>query len=161
MGEPPGGRVRLHGESPATDTTGADAHYDRGCACLAAGALDEAVESFDRALALNDRDAQALFNRGYTRALQLQRFASVAVETVDGTRRTWREPAQEVLLDRAVADFTQALAIQPGMAKAHGMRAEMYWLRGQQDLAMADYRQAAHLGCDISARRLRERAGDG
>jgi tetratricopeptide (TPR) repeat protein len=149
----------LHGTPPAAAAEGADALYDRGCACLAQGALDEAAAFFTQALAVNPADAQAHFNRGYVFAAQVQQLACIAVERPDGSRQTWRDPRARLLLDRAVADFTQALLLDPGMAKAYGMRAQMYCLLGANDLALADYRQAARLGDPVAAQLLRERFG--
>jgi hypothetical protein len=72
----------LQGTPPAAGAEGADALYDCGCACLASGALDEAAAFFTQALALNPRDAQAHFNRGYVFAAQVQQLAGIAVGCV-------------------------------------------------------------------------------
>jgi tetratricopeptide (TPR) repeat protein len=147
----------LPGPAPVPDLASADDNYDRGCALLASGDCDAAIESFSRALALNAEDAQAYYNRGYAYAVKLQRLPSLTVEIADGTRLGWRGPEGAACLDAAIEDFTQALFYDAGMVKAYGMRAEMYWLRGLDELAVADYQQAVRLGDETAARLLRER----
>jgi tetratricopeptide (TPR) repeat protein len=48
-------------------------------------------------------------------------------------------------LDKALADFDRALAIDPIMAGAYADRGRAYELKGDRDQAIADYRKALSL----------------
>jgi Tfp pilus assembly protein PilF len=48
-------------------------------------------------------------------------------------------------LDRAIADYTKAIAIDPNTAKAYTNRGISYAKKGQVDRAMADFRKALEI----------------
>jgi tetratricopeptide (TPR) repeat protein len=149
----------LHGSPSAAELALADADYDRGCALMAEGKCDEAILAFNQAFAQNPADVQAIFNRGYARAIKLRSMASMTIVS-EGVRTVSLGAGAERLVDLAIEDFTLAISYNQSMSKAYGMRAEMYWMRGQVDLARADWMYASRLGDETAVRLLRERFGE-
>ena len=50
--------------------------------------------------------------------------------------------------DRAIADFSEAIRLKPGLAEAFGNRGNVYRKKGQFDRAIKDYDRAIHLKPD-------------
>jgi tetratricopeptide (TPR) repeat protein len=136
-----------------------DADYERGCALLAENKCDEAIMAFTQALAHNPADVQAYYNRGYARTIKLLSMGSLTIAS-ETNRNIFLEAGSVELIELAIRDFTLAISYNPGMLKAYGMRAEMYWKRGQSDLARADLTLAARQGDENAVRLLRERFGE-
>jgi tetratricopeptide (TPR) repeat protein len=88
---------------------------ERGGACAARGAADEALALFTEAIRLDPASAVAYAERG----------------------RTWARFKGEP--EQAVTDFTAALAIDPGYAKAYYQRHLAYVMQGENTNAAADY----------------------
>jgi len=59
---------------------------------------------------------------------------------------------QKSLYDKAVADESQSITLNPIYANAYGARGFAYEKLGQRDPAIADYRQALKLAADHPAR---------
>jgi tetratricopeptide (TPR) repeat protein len=138
-------------------TEDSDADYNRGCELLASGELQEAIEAFTRAIELNPLDAGAYYNRGYAYAVLLKRAGWVRVEHEDGRAALIGDASAVDAISHAIADFTSALELDPEKFAAFGMRAEMYWMTGQRNLAEADTRAAAALGDAAAQEILRTR----
>ena len=119
----------------------------------------DAVEAFTRAIELNPNDAAAFYNRGYAHAVLLRRASWQRIETAEGAAVFAGDERALDAVKRAMADFTRAVQLDPRKAPAFGMRAEIYWLTGQMELAEADTRQAAALGDSAAAESLRTRFG--
>ena len=49
-------------------------------------------------------------------------------------------------LEKAIADYTEAIRINPDHAKAYNNRGAAYEYKGEYDKAMADYAKAKELG---------------
>jgi tetratricopeptide (TPR) repeat protein len=143
--------------SDNTTTEDSDADYNSGCELLASGQLAEAIEAFTRAIELNPLDAGAFYNRGYAYAVLLKRAGWMRIEREDGLITLLGDANAIATVSRAIADFTSALELDPQKCAAFGMRAEMYWLTGQRDLAEADTRAAAALGDAAAQENLRTR----
>ena len=84
-----------------------------GNACSAAGLHDEAIRSFDRAIALRPDFALLYFNRG-------------------GARATANDPAE------ALKDYDKAIALNNNLAAAYNNRSGVYALFGRYDEAIRD-----------------------
>jgi tetratricopeptide (TPR) repeat protein len=52
--------------------------------------------------------------------------------------------------DRAIADFTQAIALKPDFALAYSNRGNAYANKGEYDRAIADYTQAIKLNPNVA-----------
>ncbi|HUU55387.1 MAG TPA: tetratricopeptide repeat protein [Armatimonadota bacterium] len=74
------------------------AHVDRGNACAAKGAIEDAIDSYTNAISLNPRDASVHVSRGF----MYHRKGDY---------------------DRAIADFDAAVGINPRLAQAYHNRA--------------------------------------
>jgi len=85
--------------------------------------LDEAIEHFERSLALNPASAPTQYNLGFAFALRGRR-------------------------DEAVKRFREALRLDPDYAQAHNNLAAMLQLAGQFDEALDHYRRALMLRPD-------------
>jgi tetratricopeptide (TPR) repeat protein len=91
----------------------ANLYYNRGCAHLAAGRLDEALSDFTKSISLNEVWSLAYNNRGATYA-RLRQY------------------------DKAVADFTKAIELEPGNSLAYRNRALAYRKLGETQKAQDD-----------------------
>lgn len=101
------------------------AHYNRGWAYSKKDDYDRAIEDYDRAIALNPKDASAYYYRGYT----------------------YRSKGD---YDRSIDDYDRAIALYPEPAyaprgSAYGGRGLAHEKRGNTEKAIADYRKALEL----------------
>jgi tetratricopeptide (TPR) repeat protein len=92
----------------------ADLYYNRGCAYLAGGKLQEALGDFSKSIELNEVYSLAYNNRGATYA-RMGDFA------------------------KAIADFTKAIEIEPANRLAFRNRALAYKKLGEMQKAEADF----------------------
>jgi tetratricopeptide (TPR) repeat protein len=95
----------------------AEASYNLGIACAATNKDELAVDSFTRAIGLNDRKADYFYNRGIT----------------------YKKLGQD---DKAIADFAKALELDPANADAYNNRGTIYLGRGELQNAMNDFNSA-------------------
>jgi tetratricopeptide (TPR) repeat protein len=86
------------------------------------GKHDRAIASFDKALEINPRYADAYYNRGFAYAIGKGQY------------------------DRAISDFNKAIEINPRCAEAYGARGIAYNAIGQLDKACSDWKRACELG---------------
>ncbi len=54
-------------------------------------------------------------------------------------------------LDRAIADFTAAIKIQPGFTAAYVSRGNAYQAKGEREKAAADYKRALAINPNLAA----------
>lgn len=98
----------------------AEEAYDEGVRLVRAGRLREAVASFDKAIGLNPRSAEAYNSRGIT----------------------YHALAQ---YEQAIKDYDEAVRINPASAEAYYNRANAYSDLGQHDSAVKDYDEAIRI----------------
>jgi tetratricopeptide (TPR) repeat protein len=98
----------------------ADLYYNRGCAHLAAGRLNEALSDFNKSVELNETWSLAYNNRGVTYARLAQ-------------------------YDKAIEDFSAAVKLEPGNKTAYRNRALAYKKLGEVRKAEADYQLVLQL----------------
>jgi tetratricopeptide (TPR) repeat protein len=110
---------RLHRAEKAlqSDPHCADAHYNRGNALQALSRYAQALESYDRALAIRPGDRQALNNRG------------VALHALNRD-------------EEALASYDRALALRPDYAEAYNNRANALRALGREAEALASCERA-------------------
>lgn len=92
----------------------ADLYYNRGCALLAAGRLEDALSDFTKSVSMNETWSLAYNNRGVTYA-KLGKY------------------------DLAVADFSEAIKLEPANRLAYRNRAMAYRKLGELRRAQEDY----------------------
>ena len=142
------------------------AFNNRGNGYLRKAQYDRALQDFDQALRLDPKLALALLNRAAVHRAKAQ-FDS-AIQDCDqavamypkfaaayfGRGASYQEKAawdfdaylsQEQYTDRAIADFSEAIRLDPNNAAALQRRANIYVDRRQYDRAIADYTEAIRL----------------
>jgi len=142
------------------------AHFNRGILYQKKGEYDKAIDDFTETANLDPRNAQAYFHRGsshFTKGLdkvqkrlvgermQLRRDGVVnqndQQKVLDVVERSMY--FEETEFDRAMADFTKAIELNPGYAEAYYGRGMIYQQRGQEEKAEADATQAFKLNPDL------------
>jgi tetratricopeptide (TPR) repeat protein len=146
---------------------------------MADGRPEQAIQEFDKAIAINPQHALAVFKRanaygrlgkmdlacaGYTEALSLQK----EIAAMDPAERASAVPLgcelaqahsnRATLLnlnragkpDEVIKDFTEAMRLDPGHADAYYGRGMAYLERGLLDLAIDDLGEAIRLAPDSS-----------
>lgn len=101
------------------DTANARAYRLRGSLLRQKGDLETALADLNRAIDLDGKDAEAYFERG---------------------QAYWRQGKNS--WDKAVADYTRAIQLNPGHALASNNRGVIHEFRGEFELAFVDYNQA-------------------
>jgi tetratricopeptide (TPR) repeat protein len=96
------------------DEPDADLYYNRGCAHMAAGRLQDAISDFTKSISMNETWSLAYNNRGVTYA-RLKEY------------------------QKAIEDFTAAIELEAGNKLAYRNRALAYRKLGEMRKAQADY----------------------
>ncbi|GHT84011.1 hypothetical protein FACS1894137_06500 [Spirochaetia bacterium] len=137
-----------YGESTSAPPKTAGTFLDRGILFASRGDYEMAIADFSEAIQLNNTLASAYRLRG--RAL----FGSVAEDVTIGEnfsgivfmlRKGNITNDQKAIYDRAIADFTQAIRLDPNDAGAYCERGNAYVDKQDYDRAIADYNQAIRL----------------
>ena len=95
-------------------------HLDHGRACLDKGKYDDAIADYDRAIALDPKDATAYTNRGVAYG-------------------------RKGRVNRAIADYDKAIALDANVALAYTNRGVAYGRKGWVDRAIADFSKALEI----------------
>jgi tetratricopeptide (TPR) repeat protein len=135
------------------DARAAWAYANRGIAYSWTGVLDLATADFTKAIAIDPRLAAAYNGRGWSYYLKgdYQRAIADATAAIDIAPSSnafhTRGDAYRALkrYHLAVADFTQALALEPTHLNAFASRGMAYEAEGERDKAITDYRAALAL----------------
>ena len=137
----------------------ADGHRARGDALYRLGRLDEAVDSYGCAIALDAAPVHALFNRGITLqalgrpAEALADFdAVIALDPASADAQSNRALALQDLgrLEAALAGFDRAVALDPASAAAHSNRGVVLQDLGRAGDAVAAFDAAIALRPDFA-----------
>ncbi|MBE9179208.1 tetratricopeptide repeat protein [Oculatella sp. LEGE 06141] len=118
--------LSMHHSPLLPDAQLADIYSDRGVAYLTLGANRNAILDFDRAIAFDQTNGRAYYNR-----------ACACHQAGD--------------LAAALQDFTQVLQLNPNHAQAHFSRGMIQQQLGNQRAAIADLQQAADCFCEQGA----------
>lgn len=113
-------RLAAHDRAVAHRPNDPDAYYSRGLALFGLRDYDAAIADFDRALQLRDAFAEAFYNR-----------AAAFFNKAD--------------YYKAILDYSRYIALRPAasaavLSQAYKSRADAYLMRGENALALADYR---------------------
>ncbi|CAL1548870.1 unnamed protein product, partial [Lymnaea stagnalis] len=141
--------ILLHGTKPA--------YYNaRGMAHFRSGDGVAAVQDFSTAVAQNPTFARGYFNRAYT----YKKFPAAAADpyierglmrsTSTGINIDGLDAETIAELNLALADFQQAIKLNPKSAEAFNGRASCYDQLGKKDLALADYTKAIELDPNLA-----------
>ncbi|MDP6587814.1 MAG: tetratricopeptide repeat protein [Alphaproteobacteria bacterium] len=110
-----------------------------GAASARAGGIDDA-EAGRSAYSRGDYD---LAIENYTRAIRSGELSGENLAAVyTGRGIVYYIESQS---ERAIADYSEALSLDPGHVEAWYMRGIAYWLQGRHDLAISDYTEALSL----------------
>jgi len=131
-------------EKAAPQTAGT--FLDRGILFASRGDFDMAISDFTEAIKLNPNMSAAYMLRG--KAL----FASVSeISNIDNNfgfefyTNLEITAEQTRVYDRAIADFNNALRLDPNNARIYHERGNAYNTKGDKDRAIADYTQAIQI----------------
>jgi tetratricopeptide (TPR) repeat protein len=148
------------------------AYNDRGLAFRRRGDPDRSIADFGEAMRLGPKDATHFYNRGlaygdkkeldraiadHTEAIRLGPDRNAIDARSGATLSDDRAYADYFYgrgvayqgkgdLDRAIADFTAAIRLQPRFAIAYASRGSAYEANGECGRAAADYSEAIRLG---------------
>jgi tetratricopeptide (TPR) repeat protein/predicted Ser/Thr protein kinase len=118
------------------------AYNNRGNAYQDRKELNRAIADFNEAIRLAPTTAAPYVNRGNAYVKMVERAERERSPDDFGKRNPaeWRE-----LIDRAIADFNEALRLEPLLSAAYYNRANAYYKSGKWDKAVADYAQVISL----------------
>jgi tetratricopeptide (TPR) repeat protein/predicted small secreted protein len=125
----------------------AGAFLDQGILFATRGDYDMAIEDFTEALTLNPNLGSAYMLRGRARRASVTNVTDIGenfsyILSSTGGQIT---EAQNRVYEQAIADFTEAIRLDPDNAVAYRERGVVYALRGDTDKAIADLNQAIGL----------------
>jgi len=132
----------------------AEAYYNRGLAYTKLNQHEQAMEDYDRAIALNPNFAEAYYNRGnaYAKLNQPERAIkdydrAIALNPNDAAAYNNRGLAYAELnqLERAIKDYDRAIELNPALAEAYNNRGNAYAKLNQHERAIKDYDKAIEL----------------
>ncbi len=111
--------------------------------------LDEAIEDYNRVIELKPERVNPYVMRGLA-YLKKGHGEGFFAELHRLARRIRKAPPSESreYLERAIADFSRAIELDPQLAKSYSYRAEAYLFRGMIDQAIRDANMAIQLRKD-------------
>lgn len=125
-------------------------YVNRGFAYDKLGEFEKALDDYERALEINPEDVMALNNRGAV-LIQQKKFdqairdftVALRIHKVDflyrGRGLAYRHSGN---LDKAIADLTTAINVNPGNSKNYLSRGRTYFQMDQGELAKSDFSKA-------------------
>jgi tetratricopeptide (TPR) repeat protein len=119
------------------NATWAEAYCCRGDICRRVGQYTAAIDDYTEALRLDPELVRAYCGRGY--ALEQTAFG-LPVDMHDNPQEhDAGRPPDVAKFDKAIADYSEALRLDPKSAIAFFGRAEVYRLKDERDQAIRDY----------------------
>ena len=137
--------VPHEGEAPQSAGT----FLDRGILLAMRGDYETAIADFDEAIRLSPDMFSAYMLRGRALIASVstvsgvgENFSGMNVVTTEGQTASVE---QVRILDKAIADYTQAIRLDPNNTSAYIHRGYVYYAKGDYNRAIADYDQAIKL----------------
>jgi tetratricopeptide (TPR) repeat protein len=133
----------------------AKAHYNQGVKYQRNGQDGEAISEYTKAIEIDPDFAEAYYARGFAYAHGQGEYGKAIL---DFTKAIVLAPTPEAYIgrgaayrqkdeiDRAIADFSTAIQMDPGDGTAHYHRAAAYASKGEYDRAWEDIQEAKSLG---------------
>jgi tetratricopeptide (TPR) repeat protein len=136
-----------YGEGAGSAPGTAGSFLDRGITLASQGEYESAIADFTEALTLNPKLGAALMLRGRAWFASVSRIFTMGEQfsSIIVTAGETPTPAQQQAYDKAVADYTQAIALDPNNAAAYTERGEVYSAKQDYDQAIADHTQSIRL----------------
>jgi tetratricopeptide (TPR) repeat protein len=139
--------------SPAPRTPGT--FLDRGITFASRDEYALAIADFTEAIRLDPDMAAAWLLRGRAQVASAalvtgvgENFSSIGTTITKGAAVS---ETKEAAYDRAIADITEAIRLDPGNARAYQERAGAYHQKGDYDRAIADFTKAIQLDSEYHA----------
>ena len=148
------GHRRLHRGDPARSQERPRLSINRGDAWQAKGDIDKAIADYTEAIRLDPRHAQAYdtgATPGSTRGISTRpsptsprRSGSIprTPSAYSNRGNAWYNKKE---FDKAIADYTEAIRLDPEYAMAYNNRGRAWQQKGEFDKAIADYTEAIRL----------------
>ncbi len=141
-------RRARYGVSEDREPQTAGTYLDRGIMFASRSEYDKAIADFTEALRLNPDMASAYELRGRALVASVSKVFSVgdnfsAILTMVTSDNATAEQGR--VLDRAIADFTQAIRLDPQNPMNYRERGRAYSDKGETDKGLADYDEAIRL----------------
>ena len=145
---------RAKAEADADRKAEAERQRKEGETAFRAGDFDKAMANFNEAIRLNQNDAVAFYERGYTYSQKGDNDRAIA----DYNEAIRLDPKYALALfyrgiiyvnkgdaERAMADFNETIQLVPGHSMAFNNRGFIYESKGDNDRAIADYDKSIQL----------------
>jgi len=127
----------------------AGAFFDRGILFAMRGDYETAIADFTEAILLSPDMVAAYMLRGRALIASVSRvsevgenFSGIGIDTTVGKTASVE---QVRILDKTIADYTQAIRLDPNNSSAYIHRGYVYYAKGDYNRAIADYDQAIKL----------------
>ena len=142
-------RVARYGVTEQTRPQTATEYLTKGIMHAMRGDYETAIAEFDDALKLNPNLVGAYILRATALTASVSRVSKVGENFSGFTATSYRgdrvSAEQARIYDRAIADYTQAIRLEPDNAFAYTSRGVAYAGKGDYDRAIADHTQAIRL----------------
>jgi len=108
---------------------------------------DKTIADYTEAIRRNPNDSEAYKRRGkaYDKDYSNARADLASVDNPDTLNFSDARKKLEVLLDKAIADYTMAIRINPNDNEAYKLRGEAYTVNNNYDKVIADYTEAIRI----------------
>jgi tetratricopeptide (TPR) repeat protein len=135
-----------YGESGTAAPKSAGAFLDRGILFASRGDFDMAIEEFTQAIRLDGNFVAAYLVRGRAHVAGALNASDIAEDfSTFALHREAGTAEEKAGMNKAIADYTQAIKLDPNLAAAYHERGDSYNILGNYDQAIKDYNQAIKL----------------
>ena len=146
-------KAAKYGVSADVTPQTAGTFLDRGILFASRGDYEMAIADFDEAIRIEPNMSTAYMLRGRALAASVSKVTSI-LDNFSGfnfERREGNISAEDArVYDRSIADYTQALKLDPNNAIIYYQRGNAYNDKGDFDRAIADYTQAIRVNPNLS-----------
>jgi tetratricopeptide (TPR) repeat protein len=141
-------KAAKYGVSENSTPQTAGTFLDRGIMHASRGEYERAIADFTEAIRLDPNMSAAYMLRGRALAASVSRVTSIAENfaSFNAITRAGNVTAEQSrVYDQSIADFNQAIRLDPNLTEAFNDRGRAYSNKGDYDRAIADYNQVIRL----------------